>query len=84
MKIILPVTWEMCGFVEVEAESIEALLESGDLPDILENMELPNGEYVDGSFWLTADDPEYIRLYQDPALLQPGPVPYKRRETDHV
>lgn len=66
MKIILPVTWEMCGFVEVEAESIESLLESGKLADLLDNVELPEGNYVDGSFGLSSDDPETIRCYQQP------------------
>lgn len=84
MKIILPVTWEMCGFVEVEAESIEALLESGDLPDILDDMELPKGEYVDGSFWLSSDDPKIISCYQDPELFNPVPALFQRGKNDHV
>ena len=62
--ITLPVTWEVCGFVKVEAHNIEAAIEyfhenSGSIP-------LPKEfEYVEGSFALTDTDPEFIVLYNE-------------------
>ena len=64
MKIRLPVTWEMCGFVEVEADSIAAALNMVFDQEILDHIALPEGEYVDGSFCLSCEEPEYIALYQ--------------------
>jgi hypothetical protein len=57
-KFKLPVSWEMCGEVEVEAESLEAALEefqpqAHDVPD--------NGSYVHGSFQLTSNDIEDVK-----------------------
>lgn len=54
------VTWEMCGFVEINAPTMEEAMayfneNSDDIP-------LPNdGEYVDGSFELSSDDPEDLK-----------------------
>lgn len=57
-KFKLPVTWEVCGFVEVEAENLESAISSFDPTD----HELPEpSEYVDGSFRLTDTDPENVR-----------------------
>jgi hypothetical protein len=49
------VTWEMCGYVEVEADNLEQAMkkvkkdpEEFDFPD--------DAEYVDGSFVLSTDD----------------------------
>lgn len=64
MKIRLPVSWEVCGMVEVEAASIcEAI-------DVFEKTQdyipLPDEfDYVDGSFDLTAKEPEVISLYNE-------------------
>lgn len=60
MKITLPVTWSVCGTVQVEADSVEDAVRvfnetSGDI-------KLPfQYEYVDGSFQLSTDDPGIIR-----------------------
>lgn len=55
----IPVTWEMYGVVEIEAETIE------DAMDIAINdptVELPSdGYYVEDSFALSYDDPEIVR-----------------------
>ena len=54
------VTWEMCGFVEINAPTMEEAMayfneNSDDIP-------LPDdGEYVDGSFELSSDDPEVLK-----------------------
>ena len=62
--ITLPVTWQVCGFIKVEAESIEAAIEyfneSSDNIPLLEKC-----EYVDASFSLTDPDPELIQLYNN-------------------
>ena len=60
--ITLPVTWEACGFVKVEAGCIEAAIEYfNECSDVIP---LPNEfEYVDASFALTDPDPEFIKLY---------------------
>lgn len=63
MKIKLPVTWEVCGLVEVEANSIEEAIEY--FNQNASDIELPeNPEYVDGSFVLIDDDPDYIKCFQ--------------------
>lgn len=63
MKIKLPVTWEVCGLVEVEANSIEEAVEYFNQNS--SDIELPeNPEYVDGSFVLSDDDPDYIKYFQ--------------------
>lgn len=64
MKIKLPVTWELCGFVEVEAESIEEAVEY--FKEHTYAIETPDDpEYVDGSFWLSDEDVDFIALYQE-------------------
>ena len=61
-KIKLPVTWEVCGFVEVEAKSIEEAIEIFERD--IDHIPLPeNCEYVDGSFSLTDDEPDFIACY---------------------
>ena len=58
----LPVTWEVCGIVEVEAESLEDAITKFD-PD---DHSLPeDASYVDSSFQLTDTDPANVALYQD-------------------
>ena len=60
MKIQVPVIWLMSGYVEVEANSIEAAINNFN-PD---DHGLPkNGIYVDSSFELaTTDEDEFITL----------------------
>jgi hypothetical protein len=58
MKIILPVTWMMCGEIEVEADSIEDAIENF----VPHDHELPeNPEYVGDSFELSFDDVDAIK-----------------------
>ena len=64
MKIRLPVSWEVCGMVEIEANTINEAM------DIFEKTQdhipLPNDfDYVDGSFDLTTKEPEVIHLYNE-------------------
>lgn len=62
MKIKLPVTWEVFGIVEVEANSIDEAIKKFD--ESCDYIPLPNGEYVDGSFNLSCREEEYIGLFQ--------------------
>ena len=64
MKIKLPVTWEVCGMIEIEADSIEDAVAKFD-KDIDYIGLPPNGEYVDGSFDLSDREIEYLELFQD-------------------
>jgi hypothetical protein len=64
MKIFkIPVTWEMCGFVKIEANTIEEAMRFVNEDEY--DIELPNvSNYVDGSFALSTTDPEIVKLYQ--------------------
>ncbi len=57
----IAVTWEMCGYIVVEANSIQEAMEK-----VKENSDdylLPyDGEYVDGSFRLSTDDVEEMEV----------------------
>jgi len=60
--IKLPVVWEVSGFVNVEAESIEAAIEYFD--NNVDHIAIPlDSEYVDGSFSLSSDEVEFIAQY---------------------
>ena len=51
------VTWEMCGYVDIDAETMEEAMKK--FKEDSEFIALPNdGEYVDGSFQLTSEDVE--------------------------
>jgi len=63
MKTIkLPVSWEMSGFVSVEAESVEAAIEH--FHNNIDHIQLPqDSEYTTGSFSLSSDEVEFIEQY---------------------
>ena len=51
------VTWEMCGYVDIDAETMEEAMEK--FNNESNHIKLPtNGEYVDGSFQLSSEDVE--------------------------
>ena len=54
----IPVSWEVVGMVEIQAPTLEKAIEITRTDD---SIELPHGEYVDGSFDVTVDDDELIR-----------------------
>lgn len=60
----IPVTWEMCGIVQIEADTLE---EAMDIAKNDANVPLPEDKnYVDGSFDLSLLEEEYIReCYND-------------------
>ena len=62
--IRLPVTWAVCGFVQVDADTIEEAIEY--FNEHSDHIPLPYGEedYVDGSFELSFTEPEAIETFQ--------------------
>lgn len=54
----IPVSWEMVGMVKIQASTLEKAI---DLAKYDDSIELPYGEYVDGSFDVTVDDDDLIR-----------------------
>lgn len=50
----LAVTWEMAGYVDVKANTLEEAMEK--FNEESDYIELPNGDYVDGSFRLSTED----------------------------
>lgn len=59
----LAVTWEMCGYVDVEANTLEEAMEKFNKES--DYIKLPNGDYVDGSFQLSTDDVEEMEATVD-------------------
>ena len=59
----IPVTWAVCGFVNVSAETIEDAIK--DFKENIDEYELPDySDYVDGSFTLSTDETKIIKMYQ--------------------
>lgn len=57
------VTWEMCGYVDIEAKTMEEAMEK--FEDEVDHVKLPeNGEYVAGSFQLSSDDVEEMEAME--------------------
>jgi hypothetical protein len=55
------VTWEMCGYVDIEAKTMEEAMKK--FNESSDYIKLPtNGEYVDGSFQLSSDDIEEMEM----------------------
>lgn len=63
-KIKIAVTWEMCGYIEVEANSTEEAIEK--VKEDADNYSLPMEQhYVDGSFQPTTYDVEEMEAMCD-------------------
>lgn len=55
------VTWEMCGYVDIEADNMEEAM--GKFKKESDYISLPmNGDYVDGSFNLISNDVEEMEI----------------------
>lgn len=59
----LAVTWGMCGYVDVKADTLEEAMEKFNKES--DYIKLPNGDYVDGSFRLSTDDIEEMEAIVD-------------------
>lgn len=61
----IAVTWEVAGFIEIEANSIEEAMEK--FKEDPENYPLPydGGDYVDGSFSLSTVDTHDMKAICD-------------------
>lgn len=73
-KVKLPVTWEMCGEVEVDVKATKDMpkeqiyrMAIDKFYDNFDKIELPDGDYIDSSFSLSVDesDIEYLKLYNN-------------------
>ena len=60
-KWTIPVTWEVFGLVTVKAESLSEAIERVRSDE--DNLPLPSGEYVDGSFDVSYDDEDFVRSF---------------------
>lgn len=59
----LAVTWEMAGYVDVEANALEDAMEK--FKKESDYIKLPNGDYVDGSFRLSTEDVDEMEAIVD-------------------
>lgn len=59
----LAVTWEMAGYVDVEANTLEDAMEK--FKKECDYIKLPNGDYVDGSFRLSTEDVDEMEAIVD-------------------
>lgn len=57
------VTWEMAGYVDVEADTLEEAMEK--FNEESDHIKLPNGDYVDGSFRLSTEDVDEMEVIVD-------------------
>lgn len=58
------VTWEMCGYIDIEADNMEEAMKK--FHSESDHIKLPeDGIYVDGSFQLTSDDVEEMEVMAD-------------------
>lgn len=63
---LMPVTWEMCATIQVEAETLEEAMEIA--KDEEGRIPLPiDGVYVDASWDLSSSDKDYLWSLQDSA-----------------
>lgn len=82
----IPVTWEMCACIEVEADTLEEAMKVAEDPD--GKIPLPSdGSYVDGSWVLSSTDRDEIAILQKPVQaagndnnghMQPTQTPQRR------
>lgn len=58
------VTWEMCGYVDIEANNMEEAMKK--FHSESDHIKLPeDGEYVDGSFQLSSNDVEEMEAMSE-------------------
>lgn len=61
--MLLEVTWEMSGTIDIQADTVEEALEKFYIKK--DNIPLPEGTYVDDSFRLTTTDPSDIEDFNE-------------------
>lgn len=62
-KYMIPVTFEMCGMIAIEADSAEEAIELAE--EHMDELPIPKyKEYVDGSYGITKE-PEIVQTYTD-------------------
>ena len=55
-KFKIPVSWEMCGCLEIEAETLQEAVNLA--IEKMDEFPLPEGNYIDSSFKVDAEDAE--------------------------
>ena len=55
----IPVSWSMCGKIEIEADTLEEAIEIAETDDTIG---LPDGDYLEES-WQVDDDIDIIRSF---------------------
>ena len=73
----IPVSWEVAGIAMIPGDTLEEAIQTAKHDD---SVELPDGEYVDGSFDVTVDDDDLIREYYNHG--QPDDVPASGGDSD--
>ena len=67
IKYKIPVSWEVCGMIEVEVEdgvSLEEAIEKAIEQDKNDEISLPESEYIEGSFKIETDS-EYVQIFNN-------------------
>ena len=57
----IPVSWEECGVVSIEAETLGDAIEY--VKEDINDIPLPDGDYIDGSFKIDSEDEDYIKEF---------------------
>ena len=67
----IPVSWEVAGVAMIPGDTLEDAIQTAKHDD---SIELPHGEYVDGSFDVTVDDYDLIRKHYNHGKLDNAPA----------
>lgn len=67
----IPVSWEVAGVAMIPGDTLEDAILTTKHDD---SIELPHGEYVDGSFDVTVDDYDLIRNFYNHGQLDDTPA----------
>lgn len=55
---IIPVSWEMCGKVEIQANSLDEAIEIAENDN---SIGLPEGDYIEASWKVEVEDKDFVR-----------------------
>lgn len=65
----MPVTWEMCAYINVEADTLDEAMEIvRDDADVIP-LPLDGANYIDASWNLSSDDEDYLLSLQTPEVV---------------
>lgn len=55
---IIPVSWEMCGKVKIQANSLDEAIEIAENDN---SVGLPEGDYIEASWKVEVEDKDFVR-----------------------